>query len=338
MTVPLNHYKDILVIAEHEGGKLSAITMELLGKARELAAELGGEVVTIILGKGISSLAQDLIYYGADLVLVSDNPELDYYQTESYTTVIVEEVRKRKPEILLFGATDIGRDLAPRVACRLGAGLVADCTELSVDKQTKRLLQTKPGFGGKMMFTFICPRSVPQMATVPPGIFKPAERDETRKGKIEHLKVSLSTKAFPLKVIQRVKSERESLRIEEAEVIVAGGRGMGGEKGLYNIRELAKLLGAEIGATKDVCDAGWLSEEHMIGQTGKMVKPSLYFGCGISGAIQHTVGLRDVKVIVAINKDANAEIFKIADYGLIADLNEALPMLIEELKREGGNS
>lgn len=327
------NFQGVMVFAEHEAGKLSAITIELMGKAGELAAELGERVEAIILGKGISSLAQELIYYGADSVLVGDSKELDHYQTESYTTFIVEEVQKRKPEILLFGATDTGRDLAPRVACRLGAGLVADCTELSLDKEKRRLLQTKPGFGGKIMYTFVCPRTFPQMATVPPGILRPAERNEARKGKIEQVNISLSPRPFPLKVIQRVKAEREDIRLEEAEVIVAGGRGMGGAEGLSLIKELARLMGAELGATKDVCDAGWLSEEHMIGQTGKMVKPNLYFGCGISGAIQHTVGLRDVKVIVAINKDANAEIFKISDYGLIADLNEVLPILIEELKR-----
>ncbi len=335
MSTPLPQYKDVMVFAEHEAGMLSAVTVELLGKARELASELGENVEAIILGKGISSLAQELVFYGADTVVASDSQELDCYQTESYTTVLVEEVNKRKPQILLFGATDTGRDLAPRVACRLGAGLVADCTELSIDKDKKRLLQTKPGFGGKMMFTFICPHTKPQMATVPPGILKPAVRDEARNGRIEHLQVSLPAKAFPLRVIERVKSERESLRLEEAEVIVAGGRGVAGEEGLAQIREMARLLGAEIGATKDVCDAGWLSEEHMIGQTGKMVKPKLYFGCGISGAIQHTVGLRNVKVVVAINKDPNAEIFKISDYGLVADLNEALPVLIEELRKSG---
>lgn len=320
-----------MVFAEHDGEKLSSVTIELLGKAKELASEPGQNIEAIILGKGISSLAQELIFYGADLVLAGDSQELALYQTESYTTVLVEEVIKKQPAMLLFGATDIGRDLAPRTACRLGAGLVADCTELSIDKEKKQLLQTKPGFGGKMMFTFVCPRTRPQMATVPPGILKPAQRNLARKGKIEHLSISLSPKSFPLKVIQKVESEKESLRIEDAEVIVAGGRGIGGKEGLSKIKLLAKLLGAEIGATKDVCDAGWLSEEHMIGQTGKMVKPKLYFGCGISGAIQHTVGLRDVKVIVAINKDPNAEIFKISDYGLVADLNEALPLLIEEL-------
>lgn len=329
----LSSSQNIMIFAEHERGKLSSITIELLGKAKELAPEPGQSVEAIILGKGVSSLAQELIFYGADSVLAGDSQELDFYQTESYATVLVEEVRRRKPEILLFGATDIGRDLAPRVACRLRAGLVADCTELSIDKEKKHLLQTKPGFGGKMMFTFVCPRTMPQMATVPPGILKPAERDEARKGKIEHLSIYLSPNAFPLKVIQKVESEKESLRIEDAEVIVAGGRGMGGEESLLQIKLLAELLGAEIGATKDVCDAGWLSEEHMIGQTGKMVKPKLYFGCGISGAIQHTVGLRDAKVIVAINKDPNAEIFKISDYGIIADLNEALPLLIEELRK-----
>lgn len=332
MTDLIAQNKNIMVFAEYEGGKLSAITKELLGQARALAVEPDGKAEAIILGRGIFSLAQELILYGADTVIVGDSPELVYYQTESCARVIVEEVRRRKPEILLFGATDIGRDLAPRVACRLGVGLVADCTELSFDKKTRRLLQTKPGFGGKMMFTFTCPRTMPQMATIPPGIMKPADRDEARKGKIEYLKILLPVEAFPLKIIKRIKAERESTRLDEAEVVVAGGRGMGGESGLSRIRELAEFLGAEIGATKDVCDAGWLSEEHMIGQTGKMVKPKLYFGCGISGAIQHTVGLKDVKVIVAINKDPNAEIFKISDYGIIADLNEALPVLIEELK------
>ena len=325
--------KGIMVFAEHEDSKLSAITIELLAKAGELATELGEKVEVIILGKGISSLAQELIYYGADSVLVGENSELNHYQTESHTSVIVEEVRKRKSEILLFGATDTGRDLAPRVACRLGAGLVADCTELSLDKEKRRLLQTKPGFGGKIMYIFVCPRTFPQIATVPPGILKPAERNEARKGNIEQIKISLSPEAFPLRVIQKVKAERVDSRLEEAATVVAGGRGMGGVEGVFMVKELAELLGAELGATKDVCDAGWLSDEHMIGQTGKMVKPNLYFSCGISGAIQHTVGLRDAKVIVAINKDANAEIFKISDYGLVADLNEALPLLIEELKK-----
>lgn len=326
-------YKGVMVFVEQESGKASTVSLELLGKARELAAALEENVEAIVPGKSLSSLPQELIYYGADSVLATDSQELEHYQTESYTTLIVEEVRKRRPEILLFGATDTGRDLAPRVARRLGAGLVADCTELSIDTAKRRLLQTKPGFGGKMMFTFICPRTLPQIATVPPGIFKTPPRDESRKGKIENLTISLPARSFPLRVLRKVKTEKVEAKIEEAEVVVAGGRGMEGAEGLSLIKELAKLLGAEIGATKDVCDAGWISEEYMIGQTGKMIKPKLYFGCGISGAVQHTVGLKNANIIVAINKDANAEIFKISDYGLVADLREAIPILIEELQK-----
>lgn len=326
-------YKGIMVFPEHEAGKLSTITLELLGKARELASETNQEVEALILGKGLSHLAKELIFYGADSVLVADSSELEYYQTESYTSVVVEVIKRRKPDILLFGATETGRDLAPRIAARLGIGLVADCTELLIDKDNKRLLQTKPGFGGKVMYTFVCPHTLPQMATVPPGILKPAERNESRTGRIENLKISLSDKSFPVKILERKASARNESKLEEAEVIVAGGRGLGGVEGLSLLKEMAKLLGAEIGATKDICDAGWLSEEHMIGQTGKMVKPRLYFGCGISGAVQHTVGLKDANVIVAINKDEKAEIFKISDYGLVADLNEAIPVIIEELKK-----
>lgn len=326
-------YKGIMVFAEHEDGKLSAITTELLGKGGELAEGPGERLEALIMGQNLYALAKELIFYGADSVLAADNEELRDYQTESYTAIVVEEVRKRKPEVLLFGATDTGRDLAPRVARRLGAGLVSDCTELTIDREKRQLLLAKPGFGGKMMFTFICPNSRPQMATVPPGIMKPSDRDETRGGEIEQLKITIPSKDLPLKILERVKAEKEGIKLEEAEVIVAGGRGMGGIEGLSQIRELARLLGAEIGATRDVCAAGWLSEEHMIGQTGKTVSPKLYLSCGISGAIQHTVGIKDTKVIVAINKDANAEIFKLADYGIVADLNEALPILIEELRK-----
>ena len=329
----LNEYRGVLVFAEQMDGKLSRVSLELLGKGRDLAGVLDVEVAAVLLGSQVKSLAQELICYGADKVFLADDPKLAHYQTGTYASVINQQVIETKPEIFLIGATDIGKDLAPRVARRIGTGLTADCTDLTIDKEKRLLLQTKPGYGGNMMFIFVCPDHRPQMATVRPGVMQASTRDSSRKGKIINVPVQIEEKDMTVKILKRVKETKQGVDLEEARIIVAGGKGVGGAEKFSLIHELADILGAGVGATRDVVDAGWTSGGHMIGQTGKVVKPELYIACGISGAIQHVSGIWDSKTIVAINTDPNAEIFKIADFGIVGDLHEVLPALIEGIKR-----
>jgi electron transfer flavoprotein alpha subunit len=325
----LNEYRGVLVFAEQIDGKLSRVSLELLGKGRELASALNVELAGILLGSQVKSLAQELICYGADRVFLVDDPKLAHYQTGIYTSVITQQLIEAKPEILLIGATDIGRDLAPRVARRIGTGLTADCTSLAIDKEKRLLLQTKPGYGGNMMFTFICPEHRPQMATVRPGVMQASIRDSSRNGEVINVPVQIEEKDMMVKTLKRVKEARQGVNLEEARIIVAGGKGVGRAEKFSLIHELADVLGAQVGATRDVVDAGWISDGHMVGQTGKTVKPELYIACGISGAVQHVSGIWDSKTIVAINTDPNAEIFKVADFGIVGDLHEVLPALIE---------
>jgi electron transfer flavoprotein alpha subunit len=237
-----------------------------------------------------------------------------------------------KPEIFLIGATDIGRDLAPRVARRIGTGLTADCTSLTIDREKRLLLQTKPGYGGNMMFTFICPEQRPQMVTVRPGVMRASTRDSSRNGEVVDMPVQIEEKDTMVKILKRVKEAKQGVALQEARIVVAGGKGVGGIEKFSLIHELADVLGAQVGATRDAVDAGWISVDHMVGQTGKTVKPELYIACGISGAVQHLSGICDCKTIVAINTDPNAEIFRVADFGIVGDLNEVLPALIEGIK------
>ncbi|MFA4835832.1 MAG: electron transfer flavoprotein subunit alpha/FixB family protein [Dehalococcoidia bacterium] len=326
-------YHGVMVFAEQTDGRLSTVSLELLGKGRDLARILNAELSAILLGSRIKNMAQELIYYGADRVFLADDPKLANYQTATYTGVITRQVLESKPEILLLGATDIGRDLAPRIAKRLGVGLTADCTELVIDRESGLLHSTKPGYGASMMYTFVCPQSRPQMATARPGTMKVPPKDAARKGEIIDISKKAAAEDEPVKVVKRVKEVKKGAKLEEARIIVGAGMGVGSAEGFTVINKLAEALGAEVGATKDPIDEGWIAGDCMIGQTGKNVRPELYIACGISGAIQHISGVWDSRIIVAINTDPNAEIFKIADFGIVGDLHEVLPALIEGIEQ-----
>ena len=325
-------YRGVWVFIEQQHAELSQASLQLLGKGRELADALGVELTAILLGKDIAAQARELIYYGADRVLSGDATVLENYRTQPYTDVVVDQVWRYKPEILLFSATSLGRDLAPRIARQLSTGCTADCIGLSIDLEKRLLVQTKPAFGDKLVATIVTPDHRPQMATVRPGVMEALPRDSTRVGEIMPILITIQEKDIITKVVKIVEQPREGISIEEAEVIVSGGRGLGGAEGFKILEEVALLLGGAIGASGGAVDAGWISADHKIGQTGKTVKPKLYFACGISGATQHLVGMQQSKVICAINKDPKAPIFSISDYGIVGDAYQVILLLIEELK------
>ena len=327
--------RGVWIFAEQTEGQISKITLELLGKGRELADELDTKLTAILLGDGIEGTTDELINYGADEIFLGIGPVLANYRTDVYTNVICKLVTERMPEIFIIGATSTGRDLAPRIARRLNTGLTADCTELSVDTEERLLLQTRPTFAGNLMATIICPEMRPQMATVRPCVMLPIEPDNTRTGKVIKITVDIAEKDTTTKIVEIIKEEGKAVNIEESDVIVSVGRGLGCAEHLKVVEELAELLGGVIGCTRALFENGILPHDYQIGQTGKVVRPELNILCGISGATQHVEGMKDSKVIVAINNDKDAEIFKIADYGLVGDLHELVPMLIKELKKRG---
>ena len=329
--INIDEYKGVWVFAEQREGKLLNVSIELIGEGRKIADELDTELTAILLGKDIDDLAKQLIKYGADNVLYGESELLQIYTTDGYTKVICDLIKERKPEIMLIGATNIGRDLGPRISARIHTGLTADCTRLEVDKENRRLLQTRPAFGGNLMATIICPNHRPQMSTVRPGVMEKAKYDESRLGNIEKFVPNLREEDIKAKVLEVVKEAKAQVKLEEANIIVSGGRGLGNPEGFKLIEELAEKLGAVVGASRATVDAGWIDQSHQVGQTGKTVRPTLYIACGISGAIQHLAGMQESEVIVAINKDKNAPIFKIADYGVVGDVYEVLPELIEAL-------
>jgi electron transfer flavoprotein alpha subunit len=332
--VNLNDYRGVMVFAEQREGQLIKVALELLGKGRELANTLGVKLTAVLLGKDIGNLAPDLIAAGADKVLCADAPVLEHYRTGPYAKVIADTVRREKPEILIIGATTIGRDLAPRIAKRLETGCTADCTALDIDEKERLLVQTRPAFGGNLMASIICPNHRPQMATVRPGVMKPSVKDTNRKGEIAKIPVAIKEEEVDTKVLKHVQEKKRKVNLEEAEVIVAGGRGLGAAEDFKLLEGLCEIMKAELGASRDVVDRGWIDHDHQVGQTGKTVRPNLYVACGISGAVQHIAGMRESKVIVAINSDPNAPIFKIADYGIVGDLHEVVPALLDELKKK----
>lgn len=329
----LSAYKGVWVFAEQRQGKLMFTSLELLGEGRKLADKLGVELSALLLGYEVDDICQELIYYGADKVIYAEHKLLQNYTTDGYTKVITDLVNEKKPEIMLIGATNIGRDLAPRVAARLNTGLTADCTKLDIDEEQKILLQTRPAFGGNIMATIVTPKHRPQMATVRPGVMKKMEKDETRKGIIEKVEAQLSDEDLRVKVEQVVKSAKQTVNLVEAEYIVSGGRGLGGPEGFKLLEELANALGGVVGSSRAAVDAGWISHDHQVGQTGKTVRPKVYIACGISGAIQHLAGMQNSDCIIAINKNPDAPIFSVADYGIVGDLYKVVPMLIEEVKK-----
>lgn len=325
----LSEYKGIWVFAEQRYGKLKSVSLELLGKAKELSAELETKVTAVLLGHGVEFLANKLIVYGADEVLMMDEEWLNDFNDHIYGEVMVQLINEYKPEIVLVGATSKGRSMAPHISSSLKTGLTADCTGLNIDKESKLLVQTRPAFGGNLMAEIICPNSRPQMATVRPKVFKPMESDYKRHGKINRIQKH-PVEGF-VRLIRNI-DNTEGIGLSDAEIIVSVGRGIGSAKNIQLAKELADTLGGALGSSRPVVDMGWMPYSQQVGQTGKTVSPKIYIACGISGAIQHLAGLADIETIVAINTDPDAPIFKVANYGIVGDVKEILPELIKKLK------
>ncbi|MCW6112065.1 electron transfer flavoprotein subunit alpha/FixB family protein [Clostridium sporogenes] len=329
----LSDFKGIWIFAEQREGKLQKVALELIGQGKELSKKLGVELTAVLLGYDIDDIPRQLISYGADKVLYVNNPLLKNYNTDGYTKVIYDLIQERKPEILLVGATYIGRDLAPRISSRLGTGLTADCTGLDIDNNTRNLLMTRPAFGGNLMATIICDSNRPQMSTVRPGVFQKLEKDANRDGSIENIKVNLKEPDIKIKIKEIVKLAKEIEDISEAKILVSGGRGLGSPEGFKLLRELADLMGGAISGSRAVVDSGWIDKAYQVGQTGKTVRPNLYIACGISGAIQHLAGMQDSDYIIAINKDESAPIMQVADLSIVGDYKKILPSMIDEIKK-----
>lgn len=332
-TQDLNQYKDIWVFAEQREGKITPVVIELLGEGKKLAAVDNKKLNAILLGHNVEHLAEELIKYGAETVYYADSELLENFRTEAYTKVIVDAINEIKPEIVLVGATHIGRDVAPRIASRLNTGLTADCTKLEIDPEDGKIKQTRPAFGGNIMATIICPENRPQMSTVRPGVMDKAERDESRTGEIVRLNVDLKEEDIRTKVLEIVKSQEEKVSLTDANIIVSGGKGLGTPEGFKLIKEFADKLGGVVGSSRAAVDAGWIDRSHQVGQTGVTVKPNLYIACGISGAIQHLAGMKESDIIVAINKDPDAPIFQVADFGIVGDLYKVIPEIMEALDK-----
>lgn len=326
-------YKGVWVFAERKDNTLHDVGIELLSSGREIADKLGVELVSILVGDHSEADAKTLISHGADKVFIIKDPLLKNYEIGITTKALSDLAEKEKPEIILFGATSLGRSLAPRIAGRLNTGLTADCTGLDVDTNKKLLLQTRPAFGGNIMATIITPSVRPQMATVRPKVMKKPLKDKTRKGEIITIKPEIGDKDKLTEILRTIREEKNVVDLQEADIIVAGGRGIGKKENFALIEELAKLLGGAVAASRATVDAGWIPSYHQVGQTGKTVQPKLYIACGISGAIQHQVGMRSSDIIVAINKDPDAPIFDIATYGIVGDIFQIIPALIKKLKK-----
>ena len=325
-------YKNVYVFVEQREGVIQNVGLELLGKARELADALNEKVYAMLLGHDLTTQAQECIAYGADTVLRVDAPELATYVTEPYAQAIYQIIRDNKPSIVLIGATTIGRDLGPRLSARVETGLTADCTGLEVSEE-RDLLMTRPAFGGNLMATIICKEHRPQMSTVRPGVMRMGQRDENRKGTIEDVKINFDKSKFRVRVLETVKQTKNLVVITEAHVLISGGRGVGNAEGFDMLRAMANTIGAEVSASRAMVDAGVLGHERQVGQTGKTVRPDLYFAMGISGAIQHLAGMEESEYIIAINKDKFAPIFNVADLGIVGDVRKIVPLLTEKLKR-----
>ncbi|MFB3885213.1 MAG: FAD-binding protein [Thermodesulfobacteriota bacterium] len=336
VTIDTSAYKDVWIFVEHEQGKVANVSFELLGEGRKLANDLGCKLCGMIFGEKTEGFIKDVVAYGAEKVYVIESPVLKDYRTDSYAHAAVSLIQKYKPEIVLYGATTQGRDFAGTVATTIESGLTADCTGLDIDPETKYLKQTRPAFGGNIMATILdYPNYRPQMATVRPKVFPMPPRDDSRKGEVIREPLSMTEDQVRTKVLEFIRGA-EAVNLVDAEIIVAGGRGVGGGENFKVIRELADVLGAAVGASRAAVDEGWIPYEHQVGQTGRTVRPKIYIACGISGSIQHQAGMKTSDIIVAINKDPEAPIFKIATYGIVGDLFTVVPMVKEEFKKRLG--
>jgi electron transfer flavoprotein alpha subunit len=324
-------YQDVLVYVEQRDGQIQKVSLELISKGREIADQLGCKLKGAVISKAIIGSLEELIHLGCDEVIVVSNEILEPYITEPYAKALTEIIEKYKPEIVLVGATTIGRDLAPRVSSRLNTGLTADCTSLEVDMETRNLLMTRPAFGGNIMATIICPEHRPQMSTVRPGVMQLRKSDDTRAGVITQLEVKFEASDCNVEILEVVKENKKKVNIEDANILVSCGRGIGNADNMQILDTLANKLGGTVSASRAVVDAGWIDRNHQVGQTGKTVRPDLYIACGISGAIQHLAGMEESEFIIAINKDETAPIFDAADLSIVGDVNKVVPELIKLL-------
>ncbi|WP_321320486.1 electron transfer flavoprotein subunit alpha/FixB family protein [Labilibaculum sp.] len=329
----LEDYKGIYVFIEQREGIIQNVALELLGQARKLADELNDKVYAMLLGHHITDQAQSLIGRGADEVIVVDAPELKEYTTEPYTQAICQIISERKPESLFIGATTLGRDLGPRVSARVGTGLTADCTKIEIGENGE-MLMTRPAFGGNLMATIVCKNHRPQMGTVRPGVLFAMDADESRTGAIVNYEVRFNAAKFRVKLLETVKEDNNLIDITEARILVSGGRGIGNKEGFEAMDALAHTLNAEVSASRAMVDAGYIGHDRQVGQTGKTVRPDLYFAFGISGAIQHVAGMEDSDLIIAVNKDKHAPIFQVSDLGIVGDAKQIIKKLTERLEKQ----
>ena len=341
----LEEYKGVYVFAQQTDGKVDNIAFELIGKAKDLAKDLNTDVTAILLGYNIADQAERLAHYGADKIVYVNEPLLETYMTEPYAHAMAEVINKYKPDIVLVGATAIGRDLGPRVSARVKTGLTADCTSLEIadfpinpipgqEQKHNQLLMTRPAFGGNTIATIACPDNRPQMATVRPGVMQKIAKDKSLKANVDEFKVTFEKNNCYVEIQKVVKKVVEGVDIADAKILVSGGRGVGSKENFKILEDLAEVLGGTVSSSRAAVDNGWTRKDQQVGQTGKTVRPHVYFAIGISGAIQHVAGMEESDIIVAINKDETAPIFDVADYGIVGDLNKIVPMLTEKLKAE----
>lgn len=326
-------YKGVFVFAQQVDNKISSVSYELVGEAKRLAKELDTDVTAVLLGYKVEGLAGKLAKYGADHVIVVDDPALETYMTDPYLEALHQVVDAKKPDIVLYGATAIGRDLAPRVSARVHTGLTADCTKLEIDPETKDLRMTRPAFGGNIMATILCSDHRPQMATVRPGVMQRAEKNAGVAADVERFQATGLAEAVKVEILEVIKKTAGKMDIQDAKVLVSGGRGMGGPENFKLLEELAAAFGGTVSSSRACVDSGWVEKDRQVGQTGKTVRPNLYIACGISGAIQHLAGMEESDIIIAINKDPGAPIFEVADYGVVGDALKIVPLLTQEVKK-----
>ncbi len=332
--IDLSSWSGIWVYAEYRRERLAPVALELLGAGRRLADKRGVELAAVLIGPGdLDQAAAELIAHGADRVFAAADPSLAEFSDDSYGNILADLIRRHQPEIVLAGATALGRSFIPRVATMLAAGLTADCTELDIRAEDGALLQTRPAFGGNIMATIVCPRTRPQMATVRPMVMKPLDRNEKRRGEIVRVEPELSQLDSRTRVLESVAADLDRVNLAEADVVVAGGRGLENAEGFALVSRLAETLGGAVAASRAAVDSGWIPYPHQVGQTGKTVAPKIYIACGISGAIQHLVGMQSAETIIAINRDPDAPIFNVATHGIVGDVFEVIPKLIERLEK-----
>lgn len=327
--IDLNSYNDVWVIGEQNNGITHPVTIELIGEGKKLAEKLNKKLMVVLSGYDIDKNVEELLHYGVDKVYYIKHELLKDFSTEGIAISVADLINEKKPEIVIVGATSIGRDIAPRLAGRVGTGLTADCTKLEIDLTDNKILQTRPAFGGNLMATIICPKNRPQMSTVRPGVMEKAEYSNEVKGEIEVVVPNLKPEMIHTRLLEILKPEVKGVDFSNSRIIVSGGRGLKTAEGFELLKKLADKIGAEIGASRAAVDSGWIAQPHQIGQTGTTVRPEVYIACGISGAIQHIAGMGESKYIIAINKDPQAPIFKICDYGIVGDLYEVIPQIIE---------